>query len=126
MSPAVVAARRPVWLALSELYLDQDLTAADLDYVARALRQTGLGWPEIARINAEEVAPVLLANLRSPAGQWAGFDADWLVARITARRRRRFRLPGARQLWGRYVRWMLRDCWPQLAQRLSENGSGEF
>jgi hypothetical protein len=40
-----------------------------------------------------EVHPACAANLLSPAGEWAGFDTDWLEQRILAREAATLRWP---------------------------------
>jgi hypothetical protein len=42
-----------------------------------------------------EVHPACVANLHSPAGEWAGFDADWLEQRILGRAAAVLRWPAA-------------------------------
>jgi hypothetical protein len=101
--------RERVWIALSDLYLD-----ADVDDViapcARVLAQSPFSRDELHAILFDEVHPVLVVNLLSVAGEWAGFDAAWLCARIRERRMAwwppltfsRWRLRGEmRALWQR-------------------------
>ena len=74
--------RRPVWLAFSEFWLDTELGPHDLERLASAIGQSGFSISELRRIHLEEVAPVLYPNLLSPAGEWAGFDEEWLCGAI--------------------------------------------
>lgn len=74
--------RRPLWLALSELWLDTELSDADLERIARAMADSGLAIEELRHIYLVEVAPVVSSNLLVVAGKWAGFDEAWLCARI--------------------------------------------
>ena len=85
MMPTDIDRRKPVWIALSEFYLDTELQPADIEAIRLVFAQSGYTIDEIRRINYEEVAPILLDNLLSPAGVWAGFDADWLTKTIMAR-----------------------------------------
>ncbi|WP_022825905.1 DUF7079 family protein [Hymenobacter norwichensis] len=78
-------ARTPVWIALAALYLDTELTDDDYKHIADVRYQARLSWAEMQRINQEEVAPVLVYNLLSVAGEWGGFDEQWLMQAITAR-----------------------------------------
>ena len=89
--------RRPVWDALSELFLDTELQPEDHRRIARVLSASGYSEPELEQILRLAVGPVLLANLLSVAGQWAGFDLGWLEGQILRRGRRRWLrwLPGA-------------------------------
>lgn len=73
-----IARRRPVWLALSELWLDTALSDADLRRIAAVLHASGYSLAELRTIYLREVAPVVYLNTFTAAGVWAGFDADWL------------------------------------------------
>ena len=89
--------RRPVWGALSDLFLDAELQPEDHRRIARVLAASGYSEPELEQILRSEVGPVLLPNLLSIAGEWAGFDLGWLEAEILRGERRRWLrwLPGA-------------------------------
>ncbi len=86
-----LAQRRPVWLALSELFLDTDIETL-LPSLAHALAASAYSEAELERILRDEVQPLLQWNLLSVAGVWDGFDAEWLEHSILARRHR-LRLP---------------------------------
>jgi hypothetical protein len=106
-------ARTPVWVALSTLYLDTELLDDDYRHIAGVAHKAGLSWAEVERINQDEVAPVVVYNLFSIAGEWAGFDEESFVAAIISRRK----LPtllGSRRLWVRFIRWMLADSLERL------------
>ena len=92
------AARRAAWCAFSELYLDTDSHAQRLALV-RDLAATPFTLQELDQILWHEVHPVLRANLRSVAGEWAGFDQQWLAASIT----RHLQRP-------RWLRWISDRC----------------
>ena len=83
-APAVeeLARRRRVWTAWSALFLDTELQAAEHRGIARRLRDSGYTDTQLLRILKDEVAPVCIPNLLSMAGEWAGFDEDWLAERI--------------------------------------------
>lgn len=85
MEPVAIDRRKTVWLALSEFYLDTELQPTDFDRIKLIFAQSGYSIDEIKRINYEEVAPVLIDNLLSPAGVWGGFDDDWVIETILAR-----------------------------------------
>jgi hypothetical protein len=84
-------ARRPVWEALSAMFLDTDV-ALDRDWRAQNLAESPYSLEELDAILADEVYPVCKANLMCVAGVWSGFDPDWLQAAILRRlsRQRRF------------------------------------
>jgi hypothetical protein len=105
--PADIAERRRVWLALSDMFLDTD-TALSRAWRVSELARSPYSLAELEDILVHEVYPVCGANLRSVAGEWAGFDADWLEQRILA-------LMESRRLWPRWAgwrRWTVRR-WPE-------------
>lgn len=100
--PATLAARRPVWLAMSDLWLDTELDDAALASIARVLAASPYALDELHAIHLHEVAPALHGNLASVAGEWAGFDAQLVEARCSAHALRRTR--PLHRLWV----WLLR------------------
>ena len=74
--------RRPVWQALSDLFLDTELTEAFYRLIARTVIESGYSPGEIGSILWDEVFPVIEFNLRHPAGVWDGFRVEWLEERI--------------------------------------------
>jgi hypothetical protein len=91
-----LAARRPVWVALSTLFLDTDVSL-DLAYRARVLAASPYTLPDLEAILIDEVYPVCRANLQDYAGEWGGFDPAWLEERILGQRR--LRSPLRRRWW---------------------------
>jgi hypothetical protein len=81
--------RRPVWTALAELWLDNELDELDGERLAEVLARSTFDELELRAIHDSEVAPAVAANLDSIAGEWAGFDPQWLEERCreTATRR---------------------------------------
>jgi hypothetical protein len=73
--------RKPVWIALSEFWLDTSLDDGDLRRIARVAAASRYSKDELNEIYLFEVAPVVSANLCSMAGEWAGFDEDWLCSK---------------------------------------------
>ncbi|WP_422653670.1 DUF7079 family protein [Hymenobacter sp.] len=76
--------RRLVWVALAKLYLDTELQDSDFQQIAAEITASGLTWHEIQGINYDEVGPALWSNLLSIAGEWEGWDPEWLTERITS------------------------------------------
>lgn len=94
-------ARIPVWIALSELYLDTDVSAFHAA-IAETLAASPYSPAELRAILIDDVHPALHPNLLSVAGEWAGFDDVWLVERIEA--------VGRQPRWRRRMsRWFARD-----------------
>lgn len=73
--------RRPVWLALSDLFLDTDVNPLRAGNV-RTLAASPYSLPALDAILREEVYPACSFNLTLVAGEWVGFDANWLERRI--------------------------------------------
>ena len=73
--------RRPVWLALSDMFLDTD-TALFRESNTRLLAASPYSVVELDAILREEVYPACSFNLWQVAGEWTGFHADWLERRI--------------------------------------------
>ena len=64
---AQIEKRMPVWEALSELFLDNELQPADHERIAQALAATDFSAEEIEVILIAEVCPVCRWNLVSVA-----------------------------------------------------------
>jgi hypothetical protein len=102
--------RIPVWRALSELYLDTDV-AALYPQIADALADSPYALDALHEMLMYDVHPALYPNLMIVAGEWAGFDDDWLLVRITqVRRQPRWR----RRLSHLFVR-SIREDWRAVA-----------
>ena len=78
--------RRPVWDALSTLFLDTD-TSLSRSWRVKVLSESVYSLEEIEQILFDDVYPVCAPNLRSIAGEWAGFDSQWLETQILKHRR---------------------------------------
>ncbi|MCC7249391.1 MAG: hypothetical protein IT473_12280 [Lysobacter sp.] len=105
--------RIEVWLALSELYLDNE-SSDSYDSVARALAASPFERDTLYDMLMYEVHPALYPNLMSMTGEWAGFGRDWLVERIShVRARPRWR----RRMTHLFVRW-IREDWNKIAARI--------
>src|SRR4051812_11355170 len=81
-----LARRRQAWDALGTLFLDTEQRPW-LAGIAHTLSALQYDESTLRTIWREEVAPALHWNLKSVAGEWAGFSSDWLEARIVALRR---------------------------------------
>lgn len=111
--------RRPVWVALSDLYLDTELQPSDHDRIADTIIGSGYSMEETERILRREVGPVVSANLLSVAGERVGFDEDWLVESILQRRSswRRF-FPGFAAFG------MIRSHWRAIQRSVAKKCAG--
>jgi uncharacterized protein YndB with AHSA1/START domain len=76
-----LVARRPVWAALSTMFLDADVSLGR-EARAQALAASGLPDHELQQILINEVYPACWHNLGAVDGQKQAFDAAWLQATI--------------------------------------------
>lgn len=104
--------RLKLWQALATLFLDTEITDSDFDYIARVVLETGYSSNEVRAILWGEVFPVLEANLRSVAGEWAGWTNAWLLEHLKVGKDLEVR-PAAGHVGKEIAR-----CWDQLAARL--------
>jgi hypothetical protein len=86
---AEIERRKPVWAALSELWLDTELTQDDLQRIAGVMKRSTYSVSQLREIYLFEVAPVLFGILFTVAGTWSGFDEEWLFTEATKRARSR-------------------------------------
>jgi len=71
--------RTSLWVALSEFYIDTELSKDDLIRIARIFKNSEYELIVIKEIDLFEVFPALQYNLLSPVPDWAGFDESCLV-----------------------------------------------
>ncbi|WP_456299285.1 DUF7079 family protein [Methylocaldum marinum] len=67
--------RRPVWDALSSLFLDTD-TSLSREWRVKLLASSPYSVEQLEHILVDEVYPICRWNLFSIAGEWAGFDVS--------------------------------------------------
>jgi len=115
--------RKQIWIALSEFYLDTQLTSDDFDRISSVFRNSGLQLNDIKEIDLLEVFPALQPNLLSVAGEWAGFNNNWLLDECEKRyrRRKKFFHKLNCKFWNICFYWMRRDYWNQIEKRITEN-----
>lgn len=85
-----LADRRPVWDALSDMFLDTDISLSR-EWRVRVLAESPYSVDDLERILVDEVYPVCKYNLLCVAGEWTGFDLDWLEEQILRRLASRWR-----------------------------------
>lgn len=86
-----IETRKPVWEALSTLFLDTDISLLS-DYRAGKLAESPYTIDELEEILREEVFPICSWNLFSTAGVWSGFDPEFLEKAIMKRIKSRFKI----------------------------------
>jgi len=65
-------------------YLDTELQASDFNYIAQRIIESPYSFEKVKQIDRYEVFPVLQLNLLSVAGEWSGFDEEWLIESIVS------------------------------------------
>lgn len=68
--------RLPVWHALSDLFLDTELSEDDYRRIAVALGSSGCSLEELRVIFFDEVGPAFSFNMIDIAGEWCSWTAD--------------------------------------------------
>lgn len=129
-----IAARSPVWQALSELFLDTDLLyqfegaigPPAIEYVARTLASSPYSVEALREIELWEVAPVVMPRPYDVAPEWAGFNTQWLEEHCARRARHRGWLLRQRVRFGfaQHVRRFTDDYWRYLTPRIAELRAG--
>lgn len=74
--------RIPIWIALSEFYLDTELEESDFNRIANRIIESPYSFEDVKKKNKYEIFPILQPNLLDVAGEWAGFDEVWLIDSI--------------------------------------------
>jgi hypothetical protein len=63
--PVNIEQRKPIWIALSEFYLDTELGDSDFRQIPFTILESPYSLDEVKTINKYEVFPVLQSNLLS-------------------------------------------------------------
>lgn len=105
--------RKPLWVAMSDLFLDTELQDFHFIFIAKKMHESGYSLDELEDILMLEVFPVCIANLHSVAGEWAGFEEEWVInAIVAAKRPNRFR-----RWMNRRSFWMIQNDWESVVRR---------
>ena len=109
--------RKPIWEALSKLYIDSELQELDFLHIAIKITKSPYSLCEVKKINKYEVFPVLQKNQSNVAGEWKGFNEEWLVRSIlnsleTKNVIKKIRIEGCFLIF----KWMQKDYWGKLEQ----------
>lgn len=109
--------RKPLWLALSDLFLDTELQDTDLSFIALKMKASGYSLDEITDILMTEVFPACIPNLYSVAGVWDGFEEESLIDAIL-----KSKPPNQLQRWfHRRKFWMIRDDWEKIVEEFNSS-----
>ncbi len=85
--------RRPVWIACSALFLDTELQDYTYQSIGQICRQSPYTCDELDAIMFNELWPAFSANLKSVAGEWAGWRPEFIEDQVLKAYKRRWRLP---------------------------------
>ena len=78
-------ARRPVWDAMADLFLDTDFKGMEIEArLVERIAASPFGLSELDQIYAWEVAPAFAFNLRGIAGEWGMWEEGEAERRIRA------------------------------------------
>ncbi|QLG46141.1 DUF7079 family protein [Costertonia aggregata] len=115
MSPKEIEQRKPIWIAISDFYLDTELDDVSFKYIAKKIHESTFTFEEVKQIDRTDVFPVLYGNLLTVAGIWSGFNEEWLVPTIIENLSKqntlsRFFL----KIKYRLFRWMYKEYWEKL------------
>lgn len=109
--------RAPVWRAMSDLFLDTELTESDYAAIAESIRSAGFSTEEANEILLLEVIPVFWGNLINTAGEWQPWSEEEVRSMIeerislgTAGKDAGF----ARPTFWRMIRHWLRSDWKRV------------
>ncbi len=91
--------RASVWEALANFWLDTELLDNEIDHIAHILAESPYTIEEIQAIHRYEVAPAVSSNLLSVAGEWSGFDSEWLKEHCTQFASRRHSIWFRTRIW---------------------------
>ncbi len=112
--------RKAIWIALSEFYLDIELSDEDFDRTSEIFNASGFSIKELKEIELFEVFPFLQINLYDVAGVWEGFDEDWLIVECTKRYNQRnntfYRMKC--KCWNILSSGMTTRYWKQIEKRM--------
>jgi len=112
--------RKPVWNAISDFYLDTELQPSDYERIAAEFIKSGKTIQQIKEIDFYEVFPVLKGNLMSVAGEWGGFNKNWLnenCEKMYLKRKNiffRLKIKLSHVFWF----WMRKDHWKEIENLL--------
>lgn len=119
ISQEEISKRKFIWLALSELYLDTELDDDDFKRIAEILKESGYSLRELKQINYKEVAPVVYPNTLSVAGEWTGFNEEWLIEEIVKKINQEKKQSSIfNKIYKKYIDSITSDYWEEIEKYL--------
>ncbi|MFS4493690.1 hypothetical protein [Maribacter sp. 2308TA10-17] len=114
--------RRPIWIALSDLYIDNELQDYDFKYISQKIKASPYSLEQIKQIDKEEVFPVLHTNLLTVAGIWTGFQEEWLITEIMRKlEKRNFLSRLMNGIMYAFLKSMQKDNWRKIETMLKHD-----
>ena len=105
--------KKPLWIALSHLFLDTEICDTDLDHIVKIIKESKLPIKEVEEILLNEVFPVCIPNMKVVAGEWAGFNEEWLIASI-----QKLKKPNKLQrLLYKKDFWLIKEEWQKITKK---------
>ena len=119
---SIEARQRMARLAISELFLDTELDQNDFARLRDVLKASRLTVAELDRIYYKELAPMLYGNLETTAGEWSGFDPEWIEREISKQAGQRIieKVPLLNRVWQHWITRTTREEWQKLKWQLGQ------
>ncbi len=113
LTSAEIDKRSGVWIALSELFIDNQLTSSDKKRLAEKLRKSGYLLTEIEKILEEEVLPTFSSNLVATTGNWNGWSDEEVQRKVIERLA--VGVNSSMNWWRKlYVKFMISQSWKEI------------
>jgi hypothetical protein len=109
----------PVWCALADLFLDTWFDPPYYERIAATLRASGYTEAELRSVFYEEVAPAFAFNMFDVAGEWAGWQEEFVHDRMLEVIRKKNRLNVLGWLGKRRLRRYVDREWEKLRPLLA-------
>ena len=87
LSAEEIERRLPLWIALSDLFLDTEPIPSTYQHIACTIIDRGFQPENAEAIFREDVAPAFWINLLAPAGEWQGWNDSLVRERVIKSRR---------------------------------------
>lgn len=114
LSNAEIERRLPVWIALSDTFLDTELSEGRYRHIAHVIIECRFSPDDALAIYHEDVVPAFAINLLSTAGEWTGWPDDYVQDRVIEARKSRV----SRALLNRIFRGYVTGQWARISEHL--------
>lgn len=124
LSPEEISRRLPLWCALADLFLDTDSDPAVYKAIHKIAEENNFSLTETIAILKEDVLPAFGTHLMSVAGEWSGFEEEYVLKKISeALSRSAFK----KRIWSLFF-WLygMNGYVKRLVKELEVSHSGSF